>query len=424
MKKLLVYLVIIALALTLMPAAVSFAEPADAVMHHSEYPLADTSAGNVDGDGNATGYWMHPFVIGDKINVTFETPLWITGFRFYAWCSYSDVCLDLELANEYGSVVWTGSTSCYGNDLQEVGFDRSYPPGTYTLTFINAENPDYPGGTGQHFVLGSGKLRTDLDDGYVRVHGDYKGNNSLGAPQIILLEGDESGDVPEPLYKEFPLADTEGVSFAETGVAEGYWMHPFVIGDVIEVTFDSPVWISGFRFFAFAPLSDLYLDIELENELGQQLWSGRVVCYDNAYREVIFDKTFAPGTYTIVFINVENPAYPEGVDQHFVLGSGYLRDDLDDGYVEVAGNYAYSNSLGAPDITLLEGAHDANALPGDVDGDEEITDWDAITFERYLAGWNVEVNFEAMDLDGDEEISDWDAITLARYLAGWSVEFG
>ncbi|MCR5693502.1 MAG: dockerin type I repeat-containing protein [Clostridia bacterium] len=61
---------------------------------------------------------------------------------------------------------------------------------------------------------------------------------------------------------------------------------------------------------------------------------------------------------------------------------------------------------------------------GDVDGDGEITDWDAIVFERYLAGWDVEVNLDAMDLDNDEEVSDWDAIMLARYLAGWDVTFG
>ncbi|MCR5694412.1 MAG: dockerin type I repeat-containing protein [Clostridia bacterium] len=62
------------------------------------------------------------------------------------------------------------------------------------------------------------------------------------------------------------------------------------------------------------------------------------------------------------------------------------------------------------------------AVSGDADGDGEITDWDAILFERMLAGWNVTVMTANLDLDGDGEITDWDAIMLSRYLAGWPVE--
>ncbi|MCR5694765.1 MAG: hypothetical protein K6G89_07340 [Clostridia bacterium] len=65
-----------------------------------------------------------------------------------------------------------------------------------------------------------------------------------------------------------------------------------------------------------------------------------------------------------------------------------------------------------------------DVLLGDADGDGELSDWDAITFERYLAGWSVEIDLDALDLDVDGEVSDWDAIMLARYLAGWDVTFG
>ena len=61
---------------------------------------------------------------------------------------------------------------------------------------------------------------------------------------------------------------------------------------------------------------------------------------------------------------------------------------------------------------------------GDADGDLEITDWDCIVFERYLAGWTVEIVADALDVDKDGEVSDWDAILLSRYLAGWNVEIG
>lgn len=61
---------------------------------------------------------------------------------------------------------------------------------------------------------------------------------------------------------------------------------------------------------------------------------------------------------------------------------------------------------------------------GDVDGDGEVNDWDAILLNRYLAGWAGSVALTAADVDGDGEVSDWDAIVLERYLAGWNVSLG
>ncbi|MBP5312565.1 MAG: hypothetical protein J6112_07020 [Clostridia bacterium] len=62
---------------------------------------------------------------------------------------------------------------------------------------------------------------------------------------------------------------------------------------------------------------------------------------------------------------------------------------------------------------------------GDADGDGEVTDWDAIVLNRYLANWDVEIaNINALDIDGDKEVTDWDAIVLDRYLANWDVTIG
>lgn len=63
-----------------------------------------------------------------------------------------------------------------------------------------------------------------------------------------------------------------------------------------------------------------------------------------------------------------------------------------------------------------------NYIVGDCDGDGEVTDWDAILLDRYLANWHIEnINLEAMDIDGDGEVTDWDAILLDRYLANWQI---
>ena len=44
---------------------------------------------------------------------------------------------------------------------------------------------------------------------------------------------------------------------------------------------------------------------------------------------------------------------------------------------------------------------------------------------RYLAGWPVEVDvLEALDIDGDGELTDWDGVLFDRYLAGWDITIG
>ena len=64
-------------------------------------------------------------------------------------------------------------------------------------------------------------------------------------------------------------------------------------------------------------------------------------------------------------------------------------------------------------------------IPGDLDGDGEITDWDGVLLARHLAGWTVEIaDLAAADVDGDGEVTDWDGVVLDRYLAGWNITIG
>lgn len=89
---------------------------------------------------------------------------------------------------------------------------------------------------------------------------------------------------------------------------------------------------------------------------------------------------------------------------------------LQQGQVIPAPGHSYEKG-----ICTACGAEDPDyILMGDSDGDGEVSDWDAILLSRYLSGWKVEIDLEAMDLDGDGEITDWDGILLDRYLAGWT----
>lgn len=58
-------------------------------------------------------------------------------------------------------------------------------------------------------------------------------------------------------------------------------------------------------------------------------------------------------------------------------------------------------------------------IPGDIDGDQKVNQKDAILLFRYVAGWDVEADYDALDCDGDGKINPKDAITLFRYVAGW-----
>lgn len=61
-----------------------------------------------------------------------------------------------------------------------------------------------------------------------------------------------------------------------------------------------------------------------------------------------------------------------------------------------------------------------NSLTGDTNNDGTIDDWDSVLLDRYLAGWEVEVNTSAADMDENGVVDDWDGVLLARKLAGWN----
>ena len=64
-------------------------------------------------------------------------------------------------------------------------------------------------------------------------------------------------------------------------------------------------------------------------------------------------------------------------------------------------------------ITIYHG------IPGDINKDKVVNNKDAILLFRYVAGWNVNVDLDAVDVNGDNKVNNKDAITLFRYVAGW-----
>ena len=84
-----------------------------------------------------------------------------------------------------------------------------------------------------------------------------------------------------------------------------------------------------------------------------------------------------------------------------------------------AGNYAEEEiefAALAGIVTISE------RVPGDANGDGQVTGMDLIRLRKYLAGDNVEIDLSNADVNGDGKVTGMDLIRLRKYLAGADVE--
>ncbi|MBR2319365.1 MAG: InlB B-repeat-containing protein [Clostridia bacterium] len=102
-----------------------------------------------------------------------------------------------------------------------------------------------------------------------------------------------------------------------------------------------------------------------------------------------------------------------------------VREDAPDGYLaKVAVQYNPEDIFDGADRQILVSVTDGgvsvlHGMPGDIDGNKSVNTKDAIALFRYVAGWNVEVDVNALDVNGDKNVNTKDAIALFRYVAGW-----
>jgi hypothetical protein len=64
------------------------------------------------------------------------------------------------------------------------------------------------------------------------------------------------------------------------------------------------------------------------------------------------------------------------------------------------------------------GYEDPNRTPGDIDGDGDVDEQDAVTLLKYIAGHDVDVVKAGLDVNGDGKINIRDSATLLLYLEG------
>lgn len=63
-----------------------------------------------------------------------------------------------------------------------------------------------------------------------------------------------------------------------------------------------------------------------------------------------------------------------------------------------------------------------SVIPGDSSGDGEVSIQDVALFQRYLNGWDEELDAVVCDVNADGTCDNKDLVLLIRYLNGWDVE--
>ena len=109
------------------------------------------------------------------------------------------------------------------------------------------------------------------------------------------------------------------------------------------------------------------------------------------------DETNAEGLSTLAYIMalyLDNSMLPSST------GHEYIKDQI----------------LGALNVTVEEKPF----LKGDVNDDGVVDVIDSMVFDRYLAGWDVEINLKAAEINDDGEVDVIDVMLIDRYLAGWT----
>lgn len=160
---------------------------------------------------------------------------------------------------------------------------------------------------------------------------------------LKIVDGGASSADPAPAASADP--DT-WLCKAGGSVATGWWMNPFTGQDWdISFTFETPNAFDGFASTLFAPAAGATVKINVLDASGNVLDTVEHTQKGDGLATIKFNKAFAPGKYTIQFVNTDSGEY-------FVVGSSEAGDIA----VEVTGNgVTNENTLAAP-IILLTGA--------------------------------------------------------------------
>ncbi|MBQ2942391.1 MAG: hypothetical protein IJD97_09160 [Clostridia bacterium] len=93
--------------------------------------------------------------------------------------------------------------------------------------------------------------------------------------------------------------------------------------------------------------------------------------------------------------------------------------DVKEAYDTDLNSVTYTETAGT--ITVVEAPP---YIPGDVNGDGEVTRGDLLRLAKHFSGFADEIDEAASDVNGDGEVTRADLLRLAKYFSGFDVELG
>ena len=321
-----------------------------------DYWLCDPTNGT-DGLVYSTGWWASPYTGMQHYynEFTFNAPYAFDGMYIYLYGSWA--YLDISVIDEGGFVCETLRYLLVGDSFPMIKFSRAYAPGKYTIRIatLNFTHPVLRIGTDafnqgiqSYFVIGSGY------NGGIPVTVTGNGNtneNTLPNPYIMLTGAPNPGSKYEGLTVDASqlLSDISAI-----GPACGMTGDNADVDRYVRIDFTSDIWFSGLDVNAYGTgkvnFSLLKNDVVLETVPYQASTDRAVPGQGVALR---FNKTYAPGSYTILIQNTSetSPYTPGDYSYYFFMGFGAASDPR----VTVTTNCA--GATNAPAITLI-GSYD------------------------------------------------------------------
>ena len=201
-----------------------------------------------------------------------------------------------------------------------------------------------------------------------------------------------------------------------------------VLGDTVKIRLTSDGSNTGFG-FAFSKVeTNIPQDVEskgiivTEGKIGDFSSDTRlkVESLETTKERIVYDISLMKGDTEIqpsmpVAVRIPVPANMNGEN------CKVYRQEADGTYTDMNAVYQDGYMVFTTDhfsVYVLT-TNNPNVLFGDTNADGTIDDWDSVLLERYLAGWEVEINTSAADIDKNGVVDDWDGVLLARKLAGW-----
>ena len=174
-----------------------------------------------------------------------------------------------------------------------------------------------------------------------------------------------------------------------------------------------------------SPGHEFEIDVKLENNPGLMVLSFRLN-YDTELIEYLGGEDGTLRGWTFSNVGALWDGDQDSAETGQVARLRFrVKDDVPNRVTQIhivelfAGNY---NEEIVKTETISSKVVIADGLPGDVNGDGQVTGMDLIRLRKYLAGDNVEIDLSNADVNGDGKVTGMDLIRLRKYLAGADVE--